>query len=80
MLDHAAPILVLFPDWIAKGFVILGLAFLADWLLRRANASLRHLPGLIGLAAVMLLPVASGILPNLNGPLFHLSLLAADSA
>jgi len=59
MLDYAAAILALLLDWIAKGFVVLGLAFLADLLLRRANASLRHLIWLVGLAAVMLLPVVS---------------------
>jgi hypothetical protein len=80
MLDYAALILALLLDWIAKGFVILGLAFLADLLLRRANASLRHLIWLVGLAAVMLLPVVSRMLPSLDVPLFHLDFLAANPA
>jgi beta-lactamase regulating signal transducer with metallopeptidase domain len=80
MLDYAAPILALLLDWIAKGFVVLGLAFLADLLLRRANASLRHLIWLVGLAAVMLLPVVSRMLPSLDVPLLHLDFLAANPA
>jgi beta-lactamase regulating signal transducer with metallopeptidase domain len=76
-MDYAAATLALLLDWIAKGFVVLGLAFLADLLLRRANASLRHLIWLVGLAAVMLLPVGSRMLPRLDVPLLHLDFLAA---
>jgi beta-lactamase regulating signal transducer with metallopeptidase domain len=80
MLDYAAAILALLVDWMAKGFVVLGLAFFADLLLRRANASLRHLIWLVGLAAVMLLPAASWMLPSLNVPLFHLDFLMISPA
>jgi beta-lactamase regulating signal transducer with metallopeptidase domain len=80
MPDHTVPLLVLLLDWIAKGFVILGLVFLADLPLRRANASLRHLIWLVGLAAVMLLPIISRMLPSLDVPLLHLDFLAANPA
>jgi beta-lactamase regulating signal transducer with metallopeptidase domain len=75
MVDYAAAMLALLLDWIAKGFVVLGFAFLADLLLRRASASLRHLIWLVALAAVMLLPAASWVLPSLDVPLFHLGFL-----
>ena len=78
MLDYAAASLALLLDWVAKGFVVLGLAFLADLLFRRANASLRHLIWLVGLAAVILLPAVSWLLPRLDVPLFHLDFLAAN--
>jgi len=78
MSDHTAAILALLLDWVAKGFLILGLAFLADWLLRSANASLRHLVWLVGLAAVMLVPAISLMLPSLSLPLFHLDFLRPD--
>jgi beta-lactamase regulating signal transducer with metallopeptidase domain len=80
MLDYAAALLALLLDWMAKGLVILGLAFLADLLLRRADASLRHLIWLAGLAAVVLLPMASWMLPSLNVPLFRLEFLLAGPA
>ena len=78
MLDYAAASLALLLDWVSKGFVVLGLAFFADLLFRRANASLRHLIWLVGLAAVILLPAVSWLLPRLDVPLFHLDFLAAN--
>ena len=78
MLDHTAAILALLLDWVAKGFMVLGLACLADLLLRGANASLRHLVWLVGLAAVLLVPLVSLMLPSLNAPLFHLDFVQSN--
>jgi beta-lactamase regulating signal transducer with metallopeptidase domain len=80
MPEPTIVVLALLLDWLAKGFLILGLAFLMDRLLRRANASLRHLIWLVGLAAVILLPILSFLVPSLNAPLFHLTFPAADPA
>lgn len=77
MPEYAPTLFVVLLDWIAKGFVVLGLAYLADRLLRRADASLRHLIWLAGLSAVMLLPAVSWVLPSLDVPLFRLDFLTA---
>jgi beta-lactamase regulating signal transducer with metallopeptidase domain len=79
-LEDIPMILMLLLDWIAKGFVVLGLTFLADLLLRRASASLRHSIWLAGLGAVMLLPAMSRVLPRLEVPLLRLDSLFGNSA
>ncbi len=80
MPDTTPLILASLLDWLAKGFLIMGFAFLADLLLRRAHASLRHWVWLAGLAGCVLLPAISFFVPSLNAPLFHLSTLTAAPA
>jgi beta-lactamase regulating signal transducer with metallopeptidase domain len=78
MPDTAVASLASLLNWLAKSFLIMGCAFLADLLLRRAHASLRHWIWLAGLAAGILLPVVSYLVPSFNGPIFHLNFLGAD--
>ena len=80
MPDTTATILASLLDWLVKGFLIMGFAFLADLLMRRANPSLRHWTWVAGLTAGILLPLVSDLVPSLNAPLFHLNFLAADPA
>lgn len=80
MQGNADAVLALLLDWIAKGFVVLGFSFLADLLLRRANAALRHLNWLAGLTALLLLPVISWMMPAFDVPLFRLGFLVTASA
>lgn len=80
MSDSTAFLLALLLDWVFKSFLILGFTFMADLLLRRANASLRHLLWLFGLASAILLPAVSVAVPHWNLPLFHLDFLNPASA
>jgi len=68
--------LALLLDWLLKGLLTLGCAFVADFVFRRANASLRHLLWLVSLGSVILLPLLSVAVPSLNLPLFSMSGLA----
>jgi beta-lactamase regulating signal transducer with metallopeptidase domain len=80
MLDTTAFILASLLDWLAKGFLIMGLAFLADLLMRRSHASLRHWVWLAGLGSCILIPLVSSFVPSLNTPIFHLNIFAAAPA
>ena len=72
MIELNAPVLIAFVDFVVKGFVVLLLAFAVDGFFRRANASLRHLIWVGALIAVLLLPLASALIPQFNVPLFTL--------
>ncbi len=80
MMDPTAVVLALFLDWLAKGFLILGLAFLLDRLLQRRNASLHLLIWLVGLATVTLIPTFSLLVPSVKVPLIRLTYLSAAAA
>ncbi len=77
ILNLTEVFLPLLLDWIAKGFLVLGCAYLTDRLLHRGSASLRHSIWLIGLGAVLLLPGISMVVPRLNVPLLRLDLFSA---
>jgi beta-lactamase regulating signal transducer with metallopeptidase domain len=80
MLDTTALILASLLDWLAKGFLIMGLAFPADLLMRRTHASVRHWVWLAGFGGCILIPLISFFVPSLNAPIFHLNILAAAPA
>ncbi len=80
MPNTTAVVLASLLDWLVKGFLILGFAFLADMLMRRANPSLRHWMWVVALAAGILLPWISYLVPSFNQPLFHLNFLAVNPA
>lgn len=75
-MDTTAHILALLLDWLVKGFLIMGLTFLADRLMRRTHASLRHWLWLAGLGSCIMIPFVSYFIPSLNTPIFHLNFLA----
>ena len=56
-------------DAAAKGLVILAVAFVATWLLRRRSAALRHVIWTLSVVARMCVPVLSVALPRFQVPI-----------
>jgi len=75
MADPSTQTLALLLDWLLKGFLTLGCACAADYVFRRASASLRHLLWLVSLSSVILLPFLSVAVPALNLPVLPMSVV-----
>jgi len=68
-MSTAGPFSVtLLADLAAKGFLVLGAAFVMDLLLRRRPARVRHLVWVVALSALLILPPLSLLIPKVSVP------------